>query len=183
LPSIPFFDRSAMPWIELLESSWESVRDEVLLLQQDMEGFVPYVANPPGTPLNQWAELDHNGDWGAFFLWRHGVRYNDNCDRLPKTTALVERTPLLQLAGRGPNVFVSRLAPNTRIPPHNGVTNARATVHLPLVVPTGCGFRVGGETREWIPGTAWAFDDTIDHEAWNTSAEPRLILYSTSGTR
>jgi aspartyl/asparaginyl beta-hydroxylase (cupin superfamily) len=84
--------------------------------------------------------------------------------------------PLVNLAGRAPNAFFSLLAPRTRIPPHTGVTNARATVHLPLIVPEGCGFRVGGETRTWVPGTAWAFDDTIEHEAWNDSDQPRLIL-------
>jgi aspartyl/asparaginyl beta-hydroxylase (cupin superfamily) len=25
-------------------------------------------------------------------------------------------------------------------------------------------------------GVAWVFDDTIEHEAWNLSAEPRIIL-------
>jgi aspartyl/asparaginyl beta-hydroxylase (cupin superfamily) len=35
---------------------------------------------------------------------------------------------------------------------------------------------VGGETRDWIPGKAWAFDDTIEHEAWNDSDVPRAIL-------
>jgi len=49
-------------------------------------------------------------------------------------------------------------------------------VHLPLVIPPGCGFRVGSETREWQAGQAWVFDDTIEHEAWNSSDEPRAIL-------
>ncbi|MGD0866402.1 MAG: aspartyl/asparaginyl beta-hydroxylase domain-containing protein, partial [Rhizomicrobium sp.] len=49
-------------------------------------------------------------------------------------------------------------------------------VHLPLVVPPGCGFRVGGRQREWQPGKAFVFDDSIDHEAWNDSDEPRAIL-------
>jgi aspartyl/asparaginyl beta-hydroxylase (cupin superfamily) len=52
----------------------------------------------------------------------------------------------------------------------------RTTVHLPLVVPDGCGFRVGAETRTLEVGKAWAFDDTIEHEAWNDSDEPRAIL-------
>jgi aspartyl/asparaginyl beta-hydroxylase (cupin superfamily) len=56
------------------------------------------------------------------------------------------------------------------------VTNTRLTVHLPLIVPPGCRFRVGGETREWRRGTAWVFDDTIEHEAWNDSDLPRAIL-------
>ena len=153
------------------------MRDEARAVFDDGAGaFVPYVANPPGTPLNQWRELDHNRDWGSFFLWRHGARDAAGCARMPRTAALLGQLPLLDIARRGPNAFLSRLAPRTRIPAHNGVTNARVTVHLPLIVPEACGFRVGGETRAWREGEAWVFDDTIDHEAWNDSDEPRLIL-------
>ena len=35
---------------------------------------------------------------------------------------------------------------------------------------------MGGTTREWVPGKAWVFDDTIEHEAWNLSDTPRAIL-------
>lgn len=70
----------------------------------------------------------------------------------------------------------SLLKPKTRIPPHCGVSNVRLVTHLPLVVPAGCGFRVGDDVREWVPGRAWVFDDTIEHEAWNDSGELRAIL-------
>jgi aspartate beta-hydroxylase len=82
----------------------------------------------------------------------------------------------VDIPGRGPTAFFSILEPHTKIPPHTGVTNTRVTVHLPLIVPPGCAFRVGGETREWKVGTAWVFDDTIEHEAWNDSDAPRAIL-------
>ena len=49
-------------------------------------------------------------------------------------------------------------------------------MHLPLIVPAGCQFRVGGETRQWRVGEAFAFDDTIEHEAWNRSGERRAVL-------
>jgi aspartate beta-hydroxylase len=49
-------------------------------------------------------------------------------------------------------------------------------VHLPLIVPPNCRFRVGGTTRDVIAGQAWVFDDTIEHEAWNDSDMPRAIL-------
>ena len=49
-------------------------------------------------------------------------------------------------------------------------------LHLPLILPPKCGFRVGNESREWRMGEAWVFDDSIDHEAWNDSSEPRVIL-------
>ena len=54
--------------------------------------------------------------------------------------------------------------------------HAARTVHLPLIVPDGCGFRVGAETRVWEPGKAFVFDDTIEHEAWNDSDQPRAVL-------
>ena len=68
------------------------------------------------------------------------------------------------------------LAPHTRIPAPTGVTNARLIVHAPLIVPQGCGFRVGNETRAWEPGKPFVFDDTIEHEAWNDSDQTRVVL-------
>ncbi len=70
----------------------------------------------------------------------------------------------------------SALQPRTRIPPHTGVANFRLVVHLPLVLPPGCGFRVGSETREWRIGESWVFDDTIEHEAINDSDQIRVVL-------
>jgi aspartate beta-hydroxylase len=76
----------------------------------------------------------------------------------------------------GPNAMFSILEPHTRIPAHTGTANTRLVAHLPLIVPPGCGFRVGGEQREWQPGQAFVFDDSIEHEAWNDSGEVRAIL-------
>ena len=45
-----------------------------------------------------------------------------------------------------------------------------------MIIPPQCGFRVGNETRQWVEGKAWVFDDTIEHEAWNLSNETRVIL-------
>ena len=180
LPALPFFDRELMPWIEELEAATAVIQEEAARVAAEDSGdaarFVPYVANPPEVPSNQWAELNHSPKWGAFFFYKHGTPDEANRKRCPRTTELLERMPLLRLAGRGPNAMFSLLQPGTRIPPHTGVTNIRSTVHLPLVIPPGCGFRVGAEAREWKPGTAWVFDDTIEHEAWNASDKLRLIL-------
>jgi aspartyl/asparaginyl beta-hydroxylase (cupin superfamily) len=45
-----------------------------------------------------------------------------------------------------------------------------------LIVPGPCDFRVGNEVRQWVQGKAWAFDDTIEHEAWNKTDETRVVL-------
>ena len=47
---------------------------------------------------------------------------------------------------------------------------------MPLIVPSDCTFRVGNETRVWEYGKAWVFDDTIEHEAANSSDRQRVIL-------
>jgi aspartyl/asparaginyl beta-hydroxylase (cupin superfamily) len=78
--------------------------------------------------------------------------------------------------GTAPTAVFSLREPKTRIPPHTGVNNARLIAHLPLIVPSGCGFRVGAETRHWEPGKAFVFDDTIEHEAWNDSDQLRVVL-------
>ena len=54
--------------------------------------------------------------------------------------------------------------------------NTRLICHLPIIVPGRSRFRVGNETREWVEGRAWLFDDTMEHEAWNDSDVPRYIL-------
>lgn len=177
LPAIEFFDRQLFPWFATLEAATSKIRAELLSLwDQEDEGFRPYVTFDPTAPVNQWAELNHSPRWSAWFLWKDGVRQEESCRRCPETARALEDLPLLDTPGKAPSVMFSVLEPHTRIPPHTGTSNVRTTVHLPLVVPDGCGFRVGAETRLWREGEAWAFDDTIEHEAWNDSDRPRAIL-------
>lgn len=177
LPAFEFFDRALFPWFAELEAGTQTIRNELLAIwSDDAAGFRPYVAFDATQPANQWGELNHSPRWGAWFLWENGVRDDAHRARCPQTAALLERLPLLDHPGKGPTVMFSVLAPKTRIPAHTGSSNVRTTIHLPLVVPPGCGFRVGSETRDWRVGEAWAFDDTIEHEAWNDSDQPRVIL-------
>ena len=113
---------------------------------------------------------------GACFLWEYGTPNPAIIERCPQTAAILEKLPLQRIPGRAPNAFFSLLRPGKVIPPHTGVTNTRAIVHLALDIPPACGLRVGGETREWVEGRAFAFDDTIEHEAWNHSDRRRAVL-------
>lgn len=172
-----FYPRELFPWLEALESSSHQIRNElVYILQSEQAEIHPYISYPAGVPLNQWKELNHSRRWGAYFLWNQGVRLDSHMDRCPLTATALASLPQVDIPGRGPTAFFSVLEPQTHIPPHCGVTNTRLTVHLPLIVPSRCRFRVGGETREWREGEAWVFDDTIEHEAWNDAEIPRAIL-------
>jgi len=177
LPAIPFYDRALFPWLEELEAATEMIRDElIVVMREDTAEMRPYVSHPDGAPVGQWAELNHSPRWSAFFLWEHGVRFDAHCARCPNTTALLDSLPMMDCPGYAPTVLFSILSPHTTIPPHSSVTNVRLVTHLPLIVPQGCRFRVGNETRPWRTGEAWVFDDTIEHEAWNDSDSIRVIM-------
>ena len=177
LPMDEFFEREHFPWLEQLEAQTAVIRAELVeLLASPDPGLEPYVTMPPGTPANTWTGLNNSRAWSALHLWKEGERIEQACARAPKTAAIVEALPLAEIPGRAPTVFFSVLEAGKHIPPHTGVTNTRTIIHLPLIVPPGCSFRVGAETREWREGEAFAFDDTIEHEAWNRSDRDRAVL-------
>lgn len=177
LPADEFFDRAHFPWFAALEARVPAIRAEALALLRDGAGAIrPYVRQDAGTPHNIWSGLDNNLDWSACFLWEYGIRNDAVCARCPETAAALAAVPQNDVPGKAPTAFFSILRPHAHIPAHTGVTNSRAIIHLPLVVPADCRFRVGGETRPWREGEAFAFDDTIEHEAWNDSDQPRIVL-------
>ena len=177
LPALQFYPRRDFPWLAGLEAATEDIRRELLgVLTEDTTGLEPYIAYPDGVPIDQWAELNRSARWSAYFLWRMGAREVEHLARCPRTAEVLAELPQPQVRAHAPGAFFSLLQPKTHIPPHTGVTNTRLTVHLPLVVPPGCRFRVGSETREVRAGAAWVFDDTIEHEAWNDSDQVRAIL-------
>ncbi|HYU96721.1 MAG TPA: aspartyl/asparaginyl beta-hydroxylase domain-containing protein [Sphingomicrobium sp.] len=177
LPADEFFDRGQFAWFDALEAATGTIRAELQAILAGRDpGLAPYVEQPSGVPENKWTPLDRSLDWGALHLWRDGERNEEACARAPQTAALVETLPLCRIPGRAPAVFFSILKAGAHIPPHTGVTNVRAIVHLPLIVPDGCTFRVGGETRAWVEGEAFAFDDTIEHEARNPTDRDRAVL-------
>jgi len=177
LPADEYFERRHFPWMDALERHTPAIAAEALrLVEQGGDAIRPYVRQEPGTPENKWSPLDNNLAWSACFLWEYGIRNEQVCALCPETAAALEAVPQSRLPGKAPTAFFSVLRPGAHIPPHTGVTNTRTIIHLPLVVPDNCLFRVGGETRPWRVGEAFAFDDTIEHEAWNNSDALRIVL-------
>jgi aspartyl/asparaginyl beta-hydroxylase (cupin superfamily)/Tfp pilus assembly protein PilF len=177
LPPLQFYDDDLFPWLPELEAATEDIRRECeIVLAEQRDEFDPYIQYPPGAPVNQWQELNHSQRWATYFLWKHGERVDAHCERCPRTAAVVESLPLARTRNYSPNVLFSALEAHTVIPPHTGDTNARLVVHLPLILPPNCTFRVGNDTREWRYGKAWVFDDSVEHEARNDSDQLRVQL-------
>ena len=176
LPHTQFFDRRQFPWAGALERASEGIIAEVRAIVEAGTGVVPYIQRETNRPAFDVRGLLDNPDWSAFYLIRDGTTLADNAARCPRTLAAISELPLCRIDGRTPSVLFSLLRPGARIPPHTGQMNTRLICHLPLIVPDGCALRVGNETRPWMEGQTLIFDDTIEHEAWNTSEQLRVVL-------
>lgn len=177
LPAQPFFDRAQFPWASRLEAETAAIRKEMLaVLNSEGADWQPYIRYNPGEPVNQWQALNHSTRWNTFHLYRAGQPVAENLARCPQTAKALAAVEMAEIAGLCPNAMFSVLAPHTEIPPHHGETNARLVVHLPLVVPPGCLYRVGYEERRWTEGELLIFDDTIEHTARNDGDQFRVVL-------
>ena len=177
MPEFEFHDRAAFPELDQLEARTDAIRAEFeALTAAEFAEIVPYTQYPDRVPLRQWQELNNNPKWSAIHLLQNGRRIDANARHCPVTMEAIAALGQPDIPGACPNAMFSLLAPATRIPAHTGVANIRLVCHLPLIVPPDCGFRVGETVRQWVPGEAFVFDDTIEHEAWNDSDRLRVVL-------
>jgi aspartate beta-hydroxylase len=174
----PWWPREAFACLAGIEARTDAIRAELLAVLADDAGFAPYVDMPDDAPAApMWGALNRSPSWTGFHFFRHGARIDANCARCPRTAAALDALPLLRIPGHAPEALFSVLRPHTHIPPHTGVINGRLTVHLPLLVPVGCGaLAVAGEARTWHEGECLVFDDSFVHEAINHSEQTRVVL-------
>jgi hypothetical protein len=172
-----FADVSKSGWVKDLEKQFPVFREEAMALLADHDGFTPYMTADRSRPQTDHHGLLENPNWSKLHLWSNGAPVEAHVRRCPQLfSAIVEHVPLCHLGPRAPSIMLSLLRPGARIPPHAGMLNTRLICHLPLVVPPECGFRVGSKTIAWQEGKVIAFDDTVEHEAWNDSAFDRLVV-------
>lgn len=162
-----FFDSSEFPWIRELEGEFAVIRAE---LDAVLEAPVPEFSelSPPQ------AAIVKGGSWKSLFLCLTRRPIAENCMRCPETARLLKRIPGLE------NAFFSVLEGGTHLTPHRGPYGGLLRYHLALCVPrdvASCRIRVGTDVRYWQEGQSLVFDDSHDHEAWNESAERRVVLF------
>lgn len=171
----PFFERDEFAWLAGIEAAVPDMRRELMQLLAMNEGFAPYIQRAPNVPPPDHPLLD-DGGWAAQYLWRDGMPTEPAATRCPATMAALTMAPIPVIQARSPMALFSRLTPGTHIRPHHGLLNTRLICHVPLIAPSGCGLRVGAETRHWREGEALIFDDSIEHEAWNRGDSVRVVL-------
>lgn len=107
-----------------------------------------------------------------FYLFLHDIKFDDNCKKCPKTVDLINKLVPRQYL----HAFFSAVNPNTHIVDHNGPTNRKLRLHIPLLNVKGSRLRVGDETRELEEGKPIIFDDSFNHEAWHDGDKTRVNL-------
>jgi aspartate beta-hydroxylase len=175
LPPSAYFDRRLFPWIPHYEEQYQEIRRELQALLPFHRGK-ERVFDDDALESENLRGHGSNPSWTGYYFFRHGERRHDNCSACPITAAALDGVELIRIRAHGPEVLHSVFTTGTHLLPHRGVTNARAVSHLPMMIPRDCALRVGGEERAWREGHALVFDDTYEHEAWNRSAELRVVL-------
>lgn len=177
LPQREFYEREDFAWIEDLEARTADIRAELQALNPSSDSFRPYVERNSTLPeLNQGKNVD-SMNWSACYLWRDGNMVDEVAKRCPITMQAMSTVPLCKVPQQMPSVLFSQLLPGAIIEPHHGAINSRLICHLPLIVPPNCGaLKVGDQQRTWEEGKVMIFDDSVRHEAWNTSDALRVVL-------
>ncbi len=177
LPYVQFADAGEWEWRPAIEAATATIRGEAEALLGWGEGFAPYVRRTSERPQGDVHGLIDNSDWKTLDLTLMGKPVPERVALAPATfNAIAKNAPLCDIANRAPSVMFSLLAAGKRIPAHTGTINTRLVCHLPLIVPGDGALRVGSQTRNWRVGELLAFDDTVEHEAWNDAASDRLVL-------
>jgi len=161
LASTPWHDPARFEWVKELEAATDVIREEVLQAVQNRAGFRQYFY--PGVG---------NESWQSLMFYKGARRIEENCALCPETARRIEQLP----GGTVREAMVSLLEPKAYIKPHRDSGNQLLTCHLGLRIPSDCAIRVGGDTRTWSEGRCLIFDTTFEHEAWNKSDEPRVVL-------
>mmetsp|Transcript_17810 Transcript_17810/g.25677 ORF Transcript_17810/g.25677 Transcript_17810/m.25677 type:complete len:400 (-) Transcript_17810:609-1808(-) len=164
-----------------ISSGFQHYRSPLQTISDPIEkGFLPDSAS----------SATDKGDWNVFYFFLHGLNFDDNLQRCPRTAAILSSIPR-----HYSHAFFSSLAPDTHIKPHFGPTNKKLRCHLPIHIPRPqhqqqrkheddsisddkiAYLRVDGEEVELQEGRCVVFDDSFLHEAANLSiSEPRTVL-------
>lgn len=133
---------------------------------------------PEKRVFEQEAELE------AYKAGNHFFDQHENVD-CPPYALLPEARPLVMqlftaVAGeRLGRVMVNKIAPGGHIYPHADTPEHceyYTRFHIVLQSESGVEFRCGDETAYWETGSAFYFNNKLEHEIWNHSKTDRIHL-------
>jgi ornithine lipid ester-linked acyl 2-hydroxylase len=154
-------------WVAEVERHHPAIQREAEEVLRRLPTVVDFDSVLPGQRA-----LTQGQGWKSYFLVAGGQRVRPHVEACPATTDALGNVPGLL------NAFFSILQPGVTIPPHRGPYAGILRYHLGVIVPPGdCGIRVGQQLLRWREGESLVFDDSVEHEAWNRTDRPRVVLF------
>jgi beta-hydroxylase len=163
------YDNAAFPWVASIEREWQTIRgelDRVMLRRAALPAMQDITTD--ATPITR------DSGWKVFLLMAYGIKSRPSIELCPQTWRIVRQIPGLKTA------LFSVFEAGKHLPPHRGPYNGVLRLHLGLIVPEAgqrVAIRVGSEVLHWREGEVLIFDDAYEHEAWNLTDEPRVVLF------
>lgn len=164
LRAYPWWNTSEFVWIHELEIKSKEIKLELENVIQQEENLFKGDSRYMSTM---------GSGWTAFRLQRLGEWNNENMQKFPTTTKILQNLNI-PLAVRG--IMFAKQLPKTGVKAHSDGRNFILTCHLGLSIPNDCTITVGGEKRLWLQDKAIVFDTSFVHETENNSSEDRYVL-------
>ncbi len=164
IPTTAFLGKQHFPAVSVLEDNWEIIRDEALALYRD-----GHIAIKDDLPASSFYK---DNRWTSFYLKVYDSDIPSARELAPKTLALIEQVPGMNLA------LFACLNPGKKLNGHHDPFAYTVRYSLGLSTPNSdeCGLVVNGEDYKWADGESVLFDETYLHRAYNRSDQPRIIL-------
>ncbi len=164
IPTSARIDRKWFPELDIIENNWETIRDEALALYEG--GQITAKEDLPASSFYK------DNRWTSFYLKLYDNRIPSAYDLAPKTMALLDQVPTLNLA------LFAVLMPGKKLNKHHDPFAYTVRYSLGLSTPNAdsCGLIINDFDYKWKDGDSIIFDETYLHSAYNDSDTPRIIL-------
>lgn len=164
VPTSARVDKSHFPELQLIEDNWQVIRDEALALYQG--GQIKAKDDLPASSFYK------DNRWTSFYLKLYDNRIPSAYDLAPKTMALLNQLPNLNVA------LFAVLMPGKRLNKHHDPFAYTLRYSIGLSTPNSddCGLIIDEYDYKWKDGDSILFDETYLHSAYNDTDTPRIIL-------
>ena len=175
----PWHDPQIYQAVRQLEWAHALIRAEALSLGEDATLDYSAAVRPQQAGLEPVASpkpRSRPGTWTVYLFNHMGVDVESVRHACPRTAAVLRSLPRQCAVYPWGDMLFSAMGAHSRLQPHCSIDNLRVRLHLGITVPEGCGIRVGSETRRWVEGQCLVFEDSFEHEVWNSSDARRIVL-------
>lgn len=160
------------PFLHLQRKSLDDIREHLDIIKKEIVSVSHLCSNIEGDQYFG-SDITNDGKWKKIYLKWYHTSPDYAYSLLPTTMSIIDRHPDIRLA------MISKLEPGAHIMPHSGVYRGSIRIHVSISTPNSpdCYIHIGNYRYYWKDNDIVAFDDTYEHEVYNNTKTPRIILF------